>query len=540
MIKCPSCGGELKFSPKDQEVVCPWCSSKFNPKELKTDVKHASEHKSVDGTNATGYTCSQCGATIMSFDDTVVTFCNYCDSQTLIESKMNMVNPDIIIPFKKTKDECIQSYKNILNKALFTPKYMKEEMVFNKFRGIYMPYEVYKVGLHGDTTNKGSKYSHRAGDYIIYNDYTIYCHVDTEYDGISFDLSSNFYDEYSQAVPFNYNEAEPFNYNYLIGYYADSLDVDDTIYGDDACDIANDDASYQLGKNRGFSKYGCPSPRVSTEVIEKRRALFPVYFVSIKNKTGDRIHYAVINGQTGKVAMDLPVNFVKYFIFSLILAIPVFILLYILPVITNKVSTIITIIASIIALIISVSQYKKIKARESFLNDEGKKTILLKSDDKEIQKELKDSVVTKKNSPVLGVLGKTIIASIILPMFIVLMMYLQESTNSNVFGYLGFVGVIFLLICLYTPSKKAKAKKEVKAKVSFGEMISKNSLIIIAIIIPVLVLILNPVDDLFYYGASMVSLSLIVISFRRIILEHNILASRPLPQLNKRGGDLSE
>ena len=36
----------------------------------------------------------------------------------------------------------------------------------------------------------------------------------------------------------------------------------------------------------------------------------------------------MINGQTGKVVADLPVDFKKYFIFSIIMAIPIFLLLH--------------------------------------------------------------------------------------------------------------------------------------------------------------------------------------------------------------------
>ena len=459
MVKCPNCGGELKFSPKDQEVVCPMCSSKFNPKELNATVKHANERPTAD-LSGTSYTCSQCGATLMSFDETAVTFCNFCDSQALIESKMSMNRPDYIIPFKKTKEECIAEYKRILNKNIFTPKYMKTEMVFNKFRGIFMPYGIYNVGFHGNSSNKGSKYSHRSGDYRIYDDYSINAHVDASYEGISYDLASNFYDEYSNAIPFNYNEKEDFNYNYLIGYYADTCDVDDSIYDDNACAVGSSDSTNQLNKYNDFAKYGCYSPSVKMSITDKKRAMYPVYFVSIKDKTGKRIHYCVINGQTGKIAIDLPIDFVKYMIGSLLLAIPIFALLYFGPVITNVASSVITLIASFIALIISWSQMSKIKKRESHAEDEGFNNI---------NKEEK------------------------------------KKTNST-----------------------------------FKERLKNNYKLWLAIIISGLVLLLQPVSDLYYYGATVVSLVLIILSFRNIIKEYNLLVSRPLPQLNKRGGDLSE
>lgn len=62
--------------------------------------------------------------------------------------------------------------------------------------------------------------------------------------------------------------------------------------------------------------------RLSTKVVAQDRTMFPVWFLSYRNK--DRVAYATVNGQTGKVAADLPVSLMRYFIGSVILAIPIF------------------------------------------------------------------------------------------------------------------------------------------------------------------------------------------------------------------------
>ena len=57
---------------------------------------------------------------------------------------------------------------------------------------------IYKLVHNGDCVNKGKKYSHRSGDYVYYDDYDIHAVVDASYDGVSFDLLTKFYDDYSQ------------------------------------------------------------------------------------------------------------------------------------------------------------------------------------------------------------------------------------------------------------------------------------------------------------------------------------------------------
>ena len=225
MFKCPNCGADLKFSAKAQKVTCPYCESTFNPKELKENKKKAQELETFEGKS---YLCNQCGAELMTFDETAITFCSYCGSQTMIESRMVTQNcPNYIIPFKVDKEECINEYKKLLKKAIYTPKYMKSDIACQKFRGIYMPYDIYTLGFKGICTNKGSKYSHHSGNYDYYDDYTIDADVDATYSGISYDLLSKFYDDFSQKIPFNFNEVEPFNFNYMSGFYADTKDVNE-------------------------------------------------------------------------------------------------------------------------------------------------------------------------------------------------------------------------------------------------------------------------------------------------------------------------
>ena len=41
-------------------------------------------------------------------------------------------------------------------------------------------------------------------------------------------------------------------------------------------------------------------------------------------KNNENIYYAVVNGQNGKVAIDIPIDYKRYIIFSLILSVLLF------------------------------------------------------------------------------------------------------------------------------------------------------------------------------------------------------------------------
>lgn len=373
MIKCPNCGGVLNYNVKEKQVKCEHCGSSFDPKEKIAPTKKAGESNDLEGKV---YTCSQCGASLMNFDETAITFCSYCGSQAMIESKMMVqTKPDYIIPFSKTKEECIEIFKRKVNKSLFVPNYMKSDLVLQKFRGIYMPYCIYKLSYSGPKKEKGSKYSHRSGDYQYYDDYTIEFDVDAKYEGLSYDLSSKLYDRYSRAIPFDDKEKEEFNPNYLLGFYADTKDVSGDIYLNEAIITAVDDYSDKLLSMKEVRKYGCSSGYIDFKDVEQKVGMYPLYFLAIRSKDQKNVNYAIVNGQTGELVTELPVSYSKYIVASLIIAAIIFVLINSGLVLNPKEVCAIASGFAIIGLIINIIQNGKLKNRETHADDKGIKSV---------------------------------------------------------------------------------------------------------------------------------------------------------------------
>jgi DNA-directed RNA polymerase subunit RPC12/RpoP len=483
MIKCPHCSGELDFDIKDQVVKCPYCDSKFNPKEEIGKVKSAGERKANEYdtgvTKGKCYTCSQCGAQLVTFDDTAVTFCSYCDSQALIASEMDILNPKLIIPFKKTKEQAIDMYLKKIKSSLFAPNDFKNDIVLKKFRGIFMPYEIYDIESHDQFLCDGEKYSHRSGDYIIYNKFIISGKVDAQYDGISFDVSSGYSDDVSQAIPFDIKEAEEFNHNYLVGNYADTSDIDSKIYDDNAKGLVNTDLETTIRSNPKLFGYSITNVKTTSTIAEKKKGFFPVYFASFKNKNGDRIHYAIINGQNGKSAVDIPVDYKKYLFASLLLAVPIFFILQAIATITAQEIAIASLVILLIGFIIQAIDIKRINDKENHVNDEGFNFKNLSQVDIQNPEAIKEKITTS----------------------------IEKKKESN-----------------NTP-KKIKG---------FGLYIFLTALL------PGFLLLIQDYHDDYYYAASIFSLVVCLLIFRFVVKKHNTFIARPLPQLNKRGGDENE
>lgn len=430
MIKCPNCTAQLAFEVTDQKVKCDYCGSSFEPSELRASLNVASEKENVEANNAqveevkeeieaTSYNCDNCGATLLVFDDTAVTFCNYCGSSNVIKSKLiKQTKPDYIIPFEITKEKCVELYKNKIKRNIFAPRHMLDDVVVNNFRGIYMPYEIYNYEANPRLSCSGRKYYKRVGNYDYYHIYSITGELNGHVNGLSYDLVSRFHDKYSEAIgPYDYSKRKEFNPAYISGFYADSVDISGNLYGKEAEDSAENIANNILRKDRRFAQYGCSSPKADMWLSDRKVAMYPVYFLGMRDKENKNIYYAVVNGQTGKVAIDIPIDYSRYIVASLILAVLLFFVFHGLTLDINA-PLAISMIAAVIAFILGRILTSNINKNKTLENDKGHLNKNSRNTDGEKVKVKKDVGLISILCPIfgfilpLGVFASDIVADI--------------------------------------------------------------------------------------------------------------------------------
>ena len=528
MYACPTCGAGLVFDPKTQKLLCPSCRNQYDPeniekmrldqaKEVENHINDENEYEAIS------YKCSHCGAELITTDETITTFCSFCRIGTMLDRKtIKKTKPDYIIPFKITKEECKKIYINKIKSSLFAPKNMIETQEVEKIRGIYMPYWVYSFEKHGNDSSKGSKYSHRSGDYVYYDDYSLSTNVDAQCSGITHDATSNFYDRLSESIaPYTVKEKKNFSPAYLSGYYADNEDVDKSTYEADNKEIASDHLSKILGKEKEYHKYKA-KPHINLDKCDTELALFPVYFLATRNNRRNRISYAVINGQTGKIAADIPIDFKKFGICSAILAVIIFMLLNLFLAISMPKLIICSILFNILSLFILIKQNKKIQVRENESDDKGVQSKSTETNKEEDNVKKKSNKKTKKSKNILTVI---IIISIIVGCNLLPFIVLLLAVYSEIFEYIGMaiiVASIFGMIIrkILHPEKDISTYKP-----------------ILGLLITLIIFCFKPASDLYYYIAALISIGMAILSFYNIIDKFNTLTTRKLPQLGSRGGD---
>jgi len=372
MLQCPNCGGNLKFSPSAQKMNCDHCSSQFDPYLFDSKTQDAKEKELYD---VTIFTCPQCGGEIISTDNTAAGFCSFCGASTILYSRISKERrPSYLIPFKKTKEDCKKAYKTLMKRAIFAPKELKDEKCIDSFRGIYMPYWSYEIVQEGSFHLPGEK-QNRVGDYIITKYFELTGDVDSWYDGFYYDASSAFDDQISEKLaPFQIKEQMKFTPAFLSGFYADIADVSEKLYENEAKEKIHKENLARIRQTPTFAPYHIKttgSKAVIPEVYVRSvsRTMFPVWFLSYQKK--GRVIYATVNGQTGKIVADLPIDPKKYMIGSLLLSIPLFFLFNWTLVLTPSLLTVVNAVLAVLTLFLYGTESNQIVKKELHLEDQG-------------------------------------------------------------------------------------------------------------------------------------------------------------------------
>ncbi len=313
--KCPRCGANIKFNPTSQKWDCEYCGSSFSLDEYNKEAKKENTKKTSNTTKGkeeyVEYTCQNCGAQIITEPTTSATHCVYCGNTTLINSRLEgEFKPDKIIPFKSTKQDAINAYKNIVKKAWFAPKEFSDEKNIEKITGVYVPFWLFDSRSSGRIEAIAHvTHSHRSGDYIIKNIDEYLCKREGTQDFIDVpaDGSSKFADDIMEGIePFNAEEYTNFDKAYLSGFVAEKYDQSSEKVRDRAMERIKSTFEQNLRNtiHKGISSVVSSDYRQKKGEVEY--TLLPVWMLNIKFE--DKYYTFAMNGQTKKCIGNIPID----------------------------------------------------------------------------------------------------------------------------------------------------------------------------------------------------------------------------------------
>ncbi|MBQ3789334.1 MAG: hypothetical protein II800_00210 [Lachnospiraceae bacterium] len=545
MISCPNCGGNPRFDIASQKLLCQHCGASFDVETFPEEETGAKAQEVTgefvgdpDKMQVTIYTCSQCGGELMSTDSDATAFCSYCGSHQILEERLSVQErPRRIIPFKITKEDCKKAYAGKLKRNLFAPKELKDPAHIDEFRGIYMPYWSYDFRQQGTLTLNGST-EHREGNYRIIDSYHLTVDADNTFRGITHDASTSFDDKMSESLaPYDTRATVPFRTPYLSGFYADIPDVDKTTYEQEAALMAARDTLEKAKDIPDFRQYEMKDygdaelvNRTNTSLESVESAMLPVWFLSYRN--GDRVAYAAINGQTGKMTADIPIARVRYLAGVAIVAALLWIVLQTFNISSLRGTVLATVFGAMAGgLVYGMIVHKLDENEQNRLWEERMRERMRERnakasgqapdpEDKEKKsKKKKNQLPVQKASGAVGVLGTLVIWLILI-------------AAAGILTFLDFRWAVLIEPLLVAGYVQLGFTEENKKK---GQI--SNWALCATTLLGVLIWLINPYVDSVYYGSCVLMMVCVVWCFFDALYYYNQLMTRPLPQFNKKGGD---
>ncbi len=359
--KCPKCGAtDISLNVNNGHLRCNFCRYEFEPEKIEAlEVDTSQLQGQIMGSGAQDiiadtndvltFKCSSCGAEVV-IDTASATQarCHWCRNTLSVNQQIpNGSIPDVVLPFKLTKDQAKAHIEAFVNKRKFYahPKF-KEEFTTQNIMGVYFPYMVVDVNSHISLSGKGErlvrKYTVGSGDnrktYYDADLYSVSRDFDLTIDGLTVESSADKLNNQASdktnnvinaIMPFDIENCVKYNANYLKGYTSEKRDTNveqlRPLVESQSKDIARFAANETLQEyNRGVR---WESESLAIKGQQWKAAYLPVWLYSYQQVKGDKkmLHYVAVNARTNETMGSVPIHMPKLFLISALIEIICFI-----------------------------------------------------------------------------------------------------------------------------------------------------------------------------------------------------------------------
>jgi len=327
-FKCPQCGATTAYSVEDGGLTCSHCGYYEAPQ--KTIVGRGAEQfeftvetmqRSAQGwgVERKEIACQNCGAVASLPADSLTFTCAFCGSNKVIQRQapQDVLRPRYVLPFKIEAEACAQIARDWLGSSWMAPANLRQISQLGKFTPIYLPYWTLDSTTHADwKAEVGHPKTERYFENGEWKTRTVIewrwesGHVDLAIDDLVVSGTTRLSRVLLGKVQdFHLNDLAGYDPKYLAGLQAQAYDV--------TLELAWETGRGQM---REKTRQACLS-RASTSHVRNfsmsldfadeswRYILAPVY---ISNYTyAAKTYQAMVNGQTGTIAGQRPVDWNK-------------------------------------------------------------------------------------------------------------------------------------------------------------------------------------------------------------------------------------
>lgn len=314
--ECPACGGALHFDANLQKVKCPYCESEFEIETLKG--KEVPAREETPETVVDSYVCNSCGGEILCDANTAATHCPYCDSPVVMKQRLTgTLRPDLVIPFKLDKEAAKAALTKHISGKILLPKCFRTENRIDRIQGMYVPFWLYDAVTQADITYRATKVRHWSDSNYNYTQtkyYDVRRAGSMAFESVPVDGSTKMANELMESIePYDLSQAVDFQTAYLAGYIADKYDVEAEVAKPRAQErIRVSTADTLRDTVNGYTTVTEQQADIQLTDGPARYGLLPVWILTTKYQGKD--YTFAMNGQTGKMVGDLPMDKTAYWL----------------------------------------------------------------------------------------------------------------------------------------------------------------------------------------------------------------------------------
>lgn len=355
--KCPRCTGPVHYNGATNRLECDFCDGSFTIEEMEAlygkaeqpeaapvqqpqaekepevvsedmldgsetwDVAFAGTDWGRESQNLQVISCSSCGAQLIRRATNVAAICPYCGNHQVDTAQLSgSKKPDLIIPFQLDKNAAIAALKKHYQGKRLLPKAFTEENHIQEIQGVYVPFWLFDAAVDVDATYKASRDIVRNTPQEVITDtdhFMVHRSGTVEFKMVPVDGASKMPDGYMDSIePYDYSGMKPFSMSYLPGFLADKYDVaaeDSVKRADDRCRRSALDAVQRTVD--GYNAVIPVEQNVRIRPGDVKYAMLPVWLLSTQYE--DKNYLFAMNGQTGKIVGNLPVDNKKLLLWRL-------------------------------------------------------------------------------------------------------------------------------------------------------------------------------------------------------------------------------
>lgn len=350
--RCPKCGAsDILLNPKTGKLRCSYCRHEFDPEKItgmEEDIKNltgeimgsGAQNIIADTNSVLTFKCTSCGAEIVvDTSEASHARCHWCRNILSVNQQIpNGIIPDVVLPFKLTKDQakaCIEKF--VGKRKFFANSKFRQEFTTENIMGVYFPYMIVDVNSHAKLIGQGEHlvrfYTVKSGNseerrydadlYDVEREFDLAIKgltIESNSDRLNNEDKSKTNNVINAIMPFDTENAVKYDSNYMRGYTSEkrNINVDELkelvkVQSKDVARFAANDSLKNYDRGVAWS-----SEEFNVKGQQWKAAYLPVWLYSYQEVKGDKkvLHYVAVNARTEETMGSVPIHMPKLILMS--------------------------------------------------------------------------------------------------------------------------------------------------------------------------------------------------------------------------------